>query len=241
MAFVDGQYVYSPYNLQAKTLNDLVQQINDKFKYITMYNSGKAIPPHILQSKNFKHMALRDLKLSKMIQSNPWTSLLKLQQGCYIQWINQPLKSDGINLCCALLTQMNIMYQEEIKLPKYLNNKRFDIAFVYNGKKYIVEFDGRQHFTYVKFYHKSYDGFILHQETDRLKTNIAIKLGYTVIRLSNIVGIKHFLASTLQNSKNVKAALLYVDTPKDYSYLFMAPTPRLIAKICPNYNTIMVE
>lgn len=59
---------------------------------------------------------------------------------------------------------------------------RYDI--VIPDLKLIVEYDGEQHFKFVPFYHKTYDGYKKYIEKERSKEFIAIEQGWMVKRFS---------------------------------------------------------
>lgn len=92
-------------------------------------------------------------------------------------------RSKGIRKCFALLDEMNITYQAEFRL-RDLSRKSYDVMFLYEGIETILEFDGGQHFNYIKHFHKEESVCENNKKVDILKTITAMKNGYKVIRIS---------------------------------------------------------
>ena len=95
--------------------------------------------------------------------------------------------------------------------------RKYDFCCQYQGIYYLVEYDGEQHFHFVKKYHKRKDKFLKGQEADRLKTWGAIHAGYNVIRID--CSQKDFLWEHLCYALQLKAQL-YLSNPNNYRYLF---------------------
>ena len=67
-----------------------------------------------------------------------------------------------------LLPNVKIVSQYKINTPdlKVRKNIFVDYFFEVNNKKYIIEYNGGQHYTYTKYFHKSLDGFSRQQMRD---------------------------------------------------------------------------
>lgn len=63
----------------------------------------------------------------------------------------------------------NLFYRYDIVIPEY---------------KTIIEYDGRQHFAYVAFFHKDKEDFERMKKRDKEKENIAKSNGWKVIRVN---------------------------------------------------------
>lgn len=63
------------------------------------------------------------------------------------------------------LDSLGINYQKEFILPN-LARKRFDFMFEYNNIKYLLEFDGEQHFKYMNIFYDSESEFYHRQNID---------------------------------------------------------------------------
>ena len=58
----------------------------------------------------------------------------------------------------------------------------YDIVIM--DKKVIIEYDGRQHFEWIPFFHKTKKAFLKAQRRDKIKEQLAKIHGYNVIRIS---------------------------------------------------------
>ena len=47
----------------------------------------------------------------------------------------------------------------------------------------LIEVDGRQHYEYIKYFHKNYSGFLRSQERDRVKNKFALINNIPLIRI----------------------------------------------------------
>jgi len=123
--------------------------------------------------------------------------------------------SKGERACLKILLSKNICVEEQFKI-KELGRKKFDFMIEHEGSKYIIEFDGAQHFKFVEFFHKDIKTFIARQETDILKTSIALKNGYNIIRIDykQIDNIEFHISEALKLRNKY-----YFSTPKLYTYI----------------------
>ena len=82
-----------------------------------------------------------------------------------------------------------------------INNIIYDFYFLHNDKKYLIEFDGIQHFNYNKSFYKTEEQFVRRQEIDIFKTVNALKNGYILIRIaySDINNIETILPEAITN------------------------------------------
>lgn len=82
------------------------------------------------------------------------------------------------------LESNGIQFYQQCRI-KELPDKQFDFYFQYNGRSYLVEYDGGQHFKFISYFHDSNDDFFERQEADRIKTQYAIQNGYYLIRMDH--------------------------------------------------------
>lgn len=73
--------------------------------------------------------------------------------------------------------------QDVIIFPHSLN--RYDFMLEFDGYKFFVEFNGRQHFELVELFHGDILTFRERQQKDIIKTLDAIRLGYNIIRIDH--------------------------------------------------------
>lgn len=79
----------------------------------------------------------------------------------------------------AFMKQVNVDYFEFEYSPTWANNKRYDVYFEKEGKKYIIEMDGQQH------YRDCFYGRVENQrKNDKLKNELAENNGITLIRIN---------------------------------------------------------
>lgn len=131
------------------------------------------------------------------------------------KWCLQCGASIGEREIRSFLRSNNISFIPQFILPM-LPSRKYDFYFEYNTKKYLVEFDGEQHFYYVRKYHKSKEKFYKCQIIDRIKTYAAWNSGYNLIRIdyTQIEFItQHIIAAINLNS------LVYLSNPIMYKYI----------------------
>lgn len=88
-----------------------------------------------------------------------------------------------------------------------LPTRRFD--FYLKKYKILIEYDGEQHFKFVKQFHDTEEGFVKSQEIDVVKTVGALKAGYKLIRLDHL----------LKTKKSIELILLHaIETMKSSNH-----------------------
>lgn len=115
----------------------------------------------------------------------------------------------------GILQEFNIPFTQQCILP-ILPRRKYDFYFEYLGRKYLVEFDGQQHFQYVRKYHKTKAKFLESQIVDRIKTWAAWNSHCYLIRIdySQIEYIRYHILNAV-NSSNV----VYLSNPELYKYI----------------------
>ena len=95
--------------------------------------------------------------------------------------------SKGEQKIAKILSQAGIAYRTEVEfqgLKGSKGNLRFDFACYKNGRlACLIEVDGRQHFEYTPFFHKSKIAFRRQKEHDIKKNKFCLKNGITLIRV----------------------------------------------------------
>jgi len=123
--------------------------------------------------------------------------------------------SKGEKECIKFLESININYKPQYQL-KSLPCRYFDIKYSYSGKRYLIEFDGKQHFEDISFFNKDGKGLNHRQDVDIIKTKAALDSGFNIIRIDytqiNNVG-KHIVDG--MNSDNN----LYLSNVDFYKYI----------------------
>lgn len=114
---------------------------------------------------------------------------------CSMYWYSYPYEirigrkcpycheSSGEKLVRQWLEYLSVPYYKEVYTGIGLT--RFDFMIRdYSGRYCIIEFDGKQHTEYIKYFHKSKRRYNKYKKRDIEKMNHAIKLGYRILRIS---------------------------------------------------------
>lgn len=97
--------------------------------------------------------------------------------------------SKGEDKIIQLLKKESIPFVREYSFTDLVGQKqvplRFDFAIFDNYKrlKCCVDFDGRQHYEYVPYFHKTLSGFKRAQERDRMKNKYCLRNNIPFIRV----------------------------------------------------------
>jgi len=93
-------------------------------------------------------------------------------------------RSKGELKCEEVLNKFQIPFETEYTLPT-LHRRYFDFMFELNGKKYLLEFDGVQHFQHQELFDYSEEDLKKRQKHDIQKSKHALKNGYLIIRIDH--------------------------------------------------------
>lgn len=150
-------------------------------------------------------------------------------------WCFKCNRSSGEHDVSKILELMSINFIEQFKHPLFQIHKsryRYDFYFTLNNRNIILEYDGRQHFEYNSFFHKSKEEFNHKQDIDRMKTYVACVTGYYVIRIDYTSNdrIQECILLSLQSDNKI-----FVSSIQMYqSLLSQGPSISLIKKKCPS-------
>jgi formylmethanofuran dehydrogenase subunit E len=124
-------------------------------------------------------------------------------------------RSYGELSCESYFNTNNISYKREFILDN-LPRKRFDFRFSFNNKWFLLEFDGKQHFEFVPFYHGEEEFFQEKQQVDILKTRKGLEAGYHIIRIdyTQIGTIAQHIESAINGSD-----IVYVSNTEMYQFI----------------------
>lgn len=139
---------------------------------------GKIISPYI---NNHTHVTVI-CKNNHECLVNP----SNIRLGCSI--CNICNGSGGEQLVAASLDFLGLKYIAQYSLPGKLF--RYDFATGINMINTVIEWDGEQHFKFVKFFHETTEKFLYNQNCDREKTRNIINLGCKMIRIDYTWGNK---------------------------------------------------
>lgn len=101
--------------------------------------------------------------------------------------VNKPSK--GEKKLIEIFKKNNIIFKREFSFMDLTGKKqvplRFDFAIFNKDGQLVacVDYDGRQHFEYVPYFHKTYSGFLRSKERDRQKNRYCLIKGIIFIRV----------------------------------------------------------
>jgi very-short-patch-repair endonuclease len=122
--------------------------------------------------------------------------------------------SRGARKVVMALRELGIRFRDEFKiLSGPLKKRRYDFAFFYKNKKYILEFDGKQHWKGFDLDEKKLQE---NQQVDQMKTEVAVGADFNVIRISY---------------KEEKEILFHLKTALEKEMKVYVSNPELYAKI----------
>ena len=132
------------------------------------------------------------------------------------KWCSTCGASNGEREIRRLLSQYNIPFIQQAVMSN-LPGRKFDFYFQYQGRAYLLEYDGEQHFEYVRKYHKTKQGFHEAQLIDKQKTYAGVQAGCYVIRIDYTQKdlIHHHIYAALQLNYQI-----YLSTPSMYPFLY---------------------
>ena len=122
----------------------------------------------------------------------------------------------GERICKEILNDVfGVDCKMQSKLDPYKRLK-YDFEFEFNNQKWMLEFDGKQHFEVIDFFKMTEETLEIFHERDILKTNNALSHGYNVIRIdyTQMDDIVTHLKQVLNSNYN-----LYVTNENMYSWL----------------------
>lgn len=118
--------------------------------------------------------------------------------------------SKGMKTVKKVLRKLSIKFETETRIndPR-VKRRRYDIRFSYTWEKWILEFDGTQHFDPGHKWHTSTS-----EVDDQTKTVVAIEHGFKVIRISYLEEkeIEHHILTALKQKRK-----LYLSNPGLYA------------------------
>ena len=112
---------------------------------------------------------------------NAWnSSTYEIRRGRKCPYCNESSGERTVRQCLDI---MLVPYMKEVYSGIGLTRYDFVIRD-YKGRLCVIEFDGKQHFEHIKYFHrskKSYNAAVL---KDKIKTDHALRLGIRMLRIS---------------------------------------------------------
>ena len=190
--------------------------------------------PYTISRMSGKH-----LNWKCTVCANIWRTMVAHRsqgQGCP-ECARTREESKGSQLCREYLESHKIPYMREAKL-QYLESRRYDFIFSYQGCNYALEFDGEQHFRESNW-HATTAAFLENQEIDKVKNCVALAWGYNVLRISSREPTH--VTATLDFFLQIesKEPFFGVDVLKAYRHMFSPIPPETMHKHCPRYPELI--
>ena len=139
-------------------------------------------------------------------------------------------KSKGKLLIEQLLIKYQIAYISQYSHMN-LPSLKYDFAFISKGQKYLLEFDGQQHFEHIDEFSPTPEHFLYRQSIDLLKTNFALTSGFRLIRIDYtcIDSVETHFRTALSSLSPDNP--YYFSTPALYEYILEGSiSPELFAQ-----------
>jgi hypothetical protein len=111
-------------------------------------------------------------------------------------------RSKGEILIESWLIDNNINYKSEylVKFPFKVKTKKFTfIDFYLPEHKTVIEYNGKQHYEYVPFFHKTYQDFILQKRRDIIIKDYCSKKGINFVEIPYTMNVDEIF-KTLKKS-----------------------------------------
>ena len=131
------------------------------------------------------------------------------------KWCQMCGSSKGERAIREVLKELNVIFVPQYKLP-VCHRRRYDYYFEFNNRRFIIEYDGEQHFNFVRRYHRKKCKFVESQIIDRIKTYYAWNSGITIIRIdyTQLDNIRQHIINGINCG-----AVVYLSTPQLYKYI----------------------
>lgn len=123
--------------------------------------------------------------------------------------------SQGESYCGNYLRQQGIVPIPQYRIPQ-LPRYRYDYYFSHQGRDFLLEVDGQQHFEMTTWFHRTPAAFEKARRRDLLKSSVALLAGYTLIRIAypDLPRFDDLLGVALKN-----ATRLHLSNQELYLYL----------------------
>lgn len=131
------------------------------------------------------------------------------------KWCKTCGDSNGERNIRSVLQELQLPFTQQYSIPM-IPTRRYDFMFEYKNKRYLIEFDGSQHFKQVRKYQSSKNKFIKGQVIDRIKTYAAWNSGYSLIRIdyTQELNVKYHILNAITFNNQV-----YFSNMEMYNYI----------------------
>lgn len=146
--------------------------------------------------------------------------------------------SRGEHAIMVILNSFGVIFTSQHRIPE-LPTRRFDFGFSHEGREWMIEFDGIQHFQPVDRFDRDHDSFERRNASDRIKTYIAVQTGRNIIRIDHTVRTEADMFQHLRRAFELDQPIYY-SNPGMYDYLqnFMY-TREFVQQYAPIYHATL--
>lgn len=197
---VNGKFYQENLKFDAVTCETFIhfllsRYINSSGKLYAHVNIDKSYEDYVEYLKELD--IIHNLADHKLIQSNDIFSR-------YIkEFPKVRVNSKGEKLIYNYLIKEKIPFKCHYR-PDFLKNSEtgknleYDFFLTIGDKKIAIEYNGKQHYEFVKFFHKNEDDFRKQQERDKLKEKLSIDNNIKLITIKYDMDINSVLSSNLK-------------------------------------------
>jgi hypothetical protein len=189
----------------------------------------------VVERKGRVHVPYQRSKIKVLIECEYhhfwWTIPYNIISGHWCPMCKESLLEREARL---FLEKNNLPFLREHSISE-LHRKRYDFYFEYNGNKFLLELDGKQHFNYVDHFNDNMEEFQHTQNMDRIKMLASYHFGYLIIRIDytqlNMIGYHIVQALT-------KCDKIYLSNNDKYRYLSETISGELLVNHSPQLAAI---
>jgi hypothetical protein len=152
-------------------------------------------------------------------------------------------ESLGEKNCKNYLENKNIKISREFRIKEWLSNRRYDFEFFHKNRKFILEYNGEQHYKCRPMFHENELEFYTKQEIDKIKLIVALIEGYNIIitqeRTQEAIEkvMNYFLSFEFEESKSY----VFLDNMEINSYLIQKLNKEIVMSLYPEYVDLLEE
>jgi len=151
-------------------------------------------------------------KISKSVEATPFfiehNYLLNNTSSNTIQHSNKKVKTEsaGEKECKRVAEKLFNVPFSKIR-PDFLNNEitgnNLELDLYNENLKIAIEYNGKQHYVYTPYFHKSYDSFLNQKYRDKMKSDKCRDLGISLIIVPYTVKLKDIEQYILTEAKRM--------------------------------------
>lgn len=180
------------------------------------YKNGKLDIELFIEKANIIHKNRYLYDKSVYVNSRTKIDIVCKKHGVFSQLSNNHLRGHGCNKCNRsfgeieienFLEENNIEYKTEYTFDdlRYRYPLRFDFVVTeYNNIKYLIEFNGKQHYNYYPNFHNSENDFIESKERDQLKIDYCLDNNIKLYIIRYDENLNEHLQKIIKENEDIK-------------------------------------